>query len=210
MRLEVMRMDKQKEIRSIDKFEIREVKDNSNTIELEGYIAKFDTYTELWEGFFEKIDRNAFNDTLTDGHNIFLVYHHDMSKVLSSTRNNTLVLSIDDIGLKFKATINKNLTYANDVYELVKSGECRGCSFGFYVLEDDIQYNNEKDEVKRTLLKVELLEGTITPIPAYENTEVYARCKNILAEERQKLQVDKELENLKTDLELIKILNELL
>mgnify|MGYP001142080780 CR=1 FL=1 len=203
-------MDKQKEIRSIDKFEIREVKDNSNTIELEGYIAKFDTYTELWEGFFEKIDRNAFNDTLTDGHNIFLVYHHDMSKVLSSTRNNTLVLSIDDIGLKFKATINKNLTYANDVYELVKSGECRGCSFGFYVLEDDIQYNNEKDEVKRTLLKVELLEGTITPIPAYENTEVYARCKNILAEERQKLQVDKELENLKTDLELIKILNELL
>ncbi|NMM65490.1 HK97 family phage prohead protease [Clostridium sp. P21] len=203
-------MKKQKEIRSIDKFEIREVKDNSNTIELEGYIAKFDTYTELWEGFFEKIDRDAFNDTISNGHNVFLVYHHDMSKVLSSTRNNTLVLSTDDIGLKFKATINKNLTYANDVYELVKSGECRGCSFGFYVLEDDIQYNNEKDEIKRTLLKIELLEGTITPIPAYENTEVYARCKDIIANERQKLQQAKELEQLKTDLELIKIENELL
>lgn len=203
-------MNKQKEIRSIDKFEIREVKENSNTIELEGYIAKFDTYTELWEGFFEKIDRNAFNDTISDGHNIFLVYHHDMSKVLSSTRNNTLILSSDDIGVRFKATINKNLTYANDVYELVKTGECRGCSFGFYVLEDDIQYNSETDEVKRTLLKVELLESTITPIPAYENTEVYARCKDILTEERQKLQQAKEIENLKTDLELIKIQNELL
>lgn len=170
-------MSKKKEMRSIEKFEIREVQENENTIELEGYIAKFDTYTELWDRYYEKIDRNAFSQTLSDGHNIFLVYHHDMSKVLSSTRNNTLILTTDDIGLKFKATINKKLTYANDVYELVKSGECRGCSFGFYILEEDTNYNSEKDEVRSTLLKIELLEGTITPIPAYEDTEVFARKK---------------------------------
>ncbi|NFL75361.1 HK97 family phage prohead protease [Clostridium sporogenes] len=191
-------MSKKKEFRSIEKFEIREVQEKENTIELEGYIAKFDTYTELWSRYYEKIDRNAFNETLSDGHNIFLVYHHDMSKVLSSTRNNTLILTTDEIGLKFKATINKKLTYANDVYQLVKSGECRGCSFGFYILEEDTNYNSEKDEVRSTLLKIELLEGTITPIPAYEDTEVFARDKKERMKSKDKPFDVIEIEKLRT------------
>ncbi|GAA0082434.1 MULTISPECIES: HK97 family phage prohead protease [Clostridium] len=195
-------MNKKKELRSIEKFEIREVEENDNTIELEGYIAKFDTYTELWNKYYEKIDRNAFDETLSDGHNIFLVYHHDMSKVLSSTRNNTLILTTDDIGLKFKAIINKKLTYANDVYELVKTGECRGCSFGFYILEEDTNYNSEKDEVRSTLLKVELLEGTITPIPAYEDTEVSARNKKERMKTKGKPSDENEIEKLRTKISI--------
>lgn len=200
---------KEKELRSIDNFEIREINEADEALELEGYIAKFNTEVELWDGFFEKIDRNAFKDTLSDGHNIFLVYHHDMSKVLASTRNNTLALEADDIGLKFRATINKNLSYAKDVYELVKSGECRGCSFGFYVIEDDVTYNSETDELHRTLLKVEMLEGTITPIPAYENTNVSARAKEIKEEERNKITKDKELQELRKFVELQELENEM-
>lgn len=198
-----------KEIRSIENIEVRQVLEDEGLI-LEGYIAKFDTFTQLWEGFYEKIDRNAFNDTLSDGHNIFLLYNHNYDKPLASTRNNTLTLIIDEIGLKFRAKINENLSYAKDTYELVKSGECRGCSFGFRAIEDDYHYDSQKDEVKRTLLKVELFEGTITPIPAYDTTIVQARCNDIKAEEQRKVQDIKELEELKKDLELIQISNELL
>ncbi|MFQ8920938.1 MAG: HK97 family phage prohead protease [Clostridium paraputrificum] len=203
-------MNKEKELRYIDKFEVREVNEGDDQLELEGYIAKFNIETELWNGYFEKIDRKAFDETLSDGHNIFLVYHHDMSKVLASTRNNTLALETDDIGLKFRATINKKLSYAKDVYELVKSGECRGCSFGFYTLKDEVLYNSETDELHRTLLKVEMLEGTITPIPAYENTNVSARAKEIKEEEKNKINRSKELQELIKFVELQEIENELI
>lgn len=198
-----------KEIRSIENIEIREIQEDEGLI-LEGYIAKFDTFTELWQGFYEKIDRNAFDDTISDGHNIFLLYNHNYDKPLASTRNNTLILSVDEIGLKFRAKINEKLSYAKDTYELVNSGECRGCSFGFIAIEDDYLYDSQKDEVKRTLLKVELFEGTITPIPAYDTTIVQARCNDIKTEEKRKVQDLKELEELKKDLELIQISNELL
>lgn len=203
-------VEKNKEFRSIDKFEIREIEEENNQLVLEGYIAKFNKETELFEGFIEKIDRNAFDLTISDGHNIFLIFHHDMSKVLASTRNKTLELSTDEIGLRFKATINKNLSYAKDTYELVKSGECRGCSFGFYCLEEDINYNSETDVITRTLLKVEMLEGTITPIPAYNDTTVSARASEIKKAELRKINEVKELEELKKDIELIEIENELL
>lgn len=167
-------MDKDKQFRSLQ-FQVR--KDDNDSLEVEGYIAKFDTTTELWEGFYEKIDRNAFDDTLEDGHNIFLVYHHDMSKPLASTRNKTLELSVDNVGLKFKAKLNKGVSYANDVHELVNSGEVRGCSFGFYIRKQNYAYDRDSDTVTRTIEKVDLVEGTITPIPAYEDTEVSARSK---------------------------------
>jgi len=198
-----------REIRSIENIEVRQIQEDNGLI-LEGYIAKFDTYTELYDGFYEKIDRNAFNDTLSDGHNIFLLYNHNYDKPLASTRNNTLTLSVDDIGLKFSTKINENLSYAKDTYELVKSGECRGCSFGFVALQNEYTYDSEKDEIRRTLLKVELYEGTITPIPAYDTTLVQARCKDIKSEELRKLQELKDLEELKKDLELISLENELL
>lgn len=169
------KVNNEKQFRSLQ-FDVRK-KDDNDSLEVEGYIAKFDTVTELWEGFYEKIDRNAFEDTLTDGHNIFLVYHHDMSKPLASTRNKTLELFTDDVGLKFKAKLNKGISYANDVHELVSSGEVRGCSFGFYIRKQNYAYDNDTDTVTRTIEKVDLVEGTITPIPAYEDTEVSARSK---------------------------------
>lgn len=197
--------------RSLDNLEVREMpKNEDESLIIEGYIAKFDTETELFDGYFEKIDRSAFDDTLADGHNVFLIYHHNYENILASTRNNTLVLTKDDIGLRFKANINPNLSYGRDVYELISSGEIRGCSFGFRIEDESYDYDYEKDELHSTLKRVGLYEGTITPIPAYENTEVYAREKNIREEERKKIEIDKELEELKIDLELMELENELM
>ena len=197
-----------KEIRSqIQEFRATQQEDN---LILEGYIAKFNTPTELFDGYFESIDSRAFDDTLKDKHNIYLLYAHDTSKPLASTRNGTLELTTDSIGLRFKATLNSNLSYMKDVYELIKSGELRGCSFGFNCVEDTVTYNSETDTCNRTLLKIDLYEGSVLINPAYEDTTVTARAKDIKTEEKRKLQEEKEIQELKTDLELIKITNELL
>lgn len=196
-----------KEFRSLDNLEVRSVAENANELILEGYIAKFDSLIELCSGYFEKIDRHAFDETLADGHNVYLVYSHDISKVLASKRNNTLELSTDDTGLKFRANINKNLSYAADTYELVNSGEVRGCSFGFYTLKDIVEYDSVNDVITRSLLQVHLLEGTITPIPAYEDTTVEARAKGYKEEINKNTQTEKELRGLGEELELF-IINE--
>lgn len=196
---------KNKEIRALSNYEIRE--SDNDTVELEGYIAKFNSITELYRGCYEKIEKGAFSETLSDGHNIFLLYHHDFSKPLASTRNGTLILTEDDVGLKFKATINNKVSYGKDVVELVREGLIQGCSFGFNVLEDDYLYNNEEDTITRTLIKVKLWEGSVLCIPQYEDTEVTARAKEIADRERNKIQEAKNNEirkrKLKLELELI-------
>lgn len=193
---------KNKEIRELSNYEIRE--NENDTVELEGYIAKFNSVTELYKGCYEKIERGAFKDTLSDGHNVFLLYHHDFSKPLSSTKNGTLVLNEDDVGLRFKATVNSKVSYGRDVVELVREGLIQGCSFGFNVLEDDYIYNEVEDTITRTLIKVNLWEGSVLCIPQYEDTEVTARAKEIADEERNKIKEAKlkEIRKRKLNLEL--------
>jgi len=237
------------EFRKVDKFELREQQtQNNNMVEIDGYIAKFNSTTELFEGFYETIDPNAFDNTLKDNHNIFLLYHHQWDKPLASTTIGTLNLSVDDVGLRFSATINKNISFANDVIELMKAGLITGCSFGFICNEEDIQYNSQDDSFTRTLLQVDLFEGSLLCIPQYEdtvaelsddnccndnccnkddckdmdnccmknmqgmnmNSKVFSRAKEIVLEERKKLEKAKELEirkrQIETELKLLELL----
>lgn len=191
-----------REIRKVEHYEIRQATEDDNSTIIEGYIAKFDTITELWEGYFEKIDRNAFNDTIADGHNIFLLYHHQWDKPLASTKTGTLELEVNNVGLRFKATINENVSYGKDVVELIKEGLIAGCSFGFRCVEEEIIYNSDEDTITRTLLKVELYEGSLLCIPQYKDTNVFARAKEIEQAERQKLEQQKQDEILKRKIEL--------
>ncbi|AJA49535.1 phage prohead protease HK97 family protein [Clostridium pasteurianum DSM 525 = ATCC 6013] len=190
-----------REFRAVKDYEIRQIQD-TNTTEIDGYIAKFDSPTELFQGFYEKIDRGAFDNTLKDGHNIFLLYHHDWSKPLASTQTGTLTLSVDNVGLRFNATINDNLSYGKDAIELIKQGLISGCSFGFTCVRESNEYNANDDSIMRTLLEVELYEGSILCIPQYEDTTVFARAKEIDSKERAKLEQAKQNE---LDLELIKL-----
>lgn len=162
-----------KEIRKIyvDSIELRALDDNSMVIE--GYITKFNTRSQ-YMGFFEQVSPTAFSKTLADGHNIFAMYNHDDDKILGSTKTNSLQLSVDNIGLRFSLNINPNISYAKDVYELVKTKEVEGCSFGFITNEDDWTMQSDGTDL-RTLLDVTLIEVTITPFPAYLDSEASTR-----------------------------------
>ncbi len=194
-----------REIRAIKNVEIR--KSDDDRFIVDGYIAMFEVETELFDGFFEKIDRNAFDKTLASNENIWLLYHHDYSKPLASTRNNTLKIYKDTIGLRFEAELNSEISYAKDAYTLVKSGEMRGCSFGFIADDDEYIYDNVNDTMHRTLKEVTLFEGTLTPIPAYDSTLVKARCKAMKETEKREMEEQRELEQLEIECELFEIEN---
>lgn len=192
----------EKETRQIvvESIETRAAEDNSMVIE--GYITKFNTKSQFLGWFFEQVSPQAFDKTLADGHNIYALYNHDSDKLLGSTKTGTLELNTDNIGLRFKLTLNPNVSYSRDVFELVKSKEVEGCSFGFYCNDDDWSTQSDGTDL-RILLEVELIEVTITPYPAYLDSEANTRSyKNHKKELETKEARELKLKLLKLELEL--------
>ena len=153
--------------------EFRNLNESDENI-LEGYAVVFDSPTVLYEidgvEYKEIISRNALDEAnLKD---VCLKYNHgDSAYILARTRNNSLTLSIDEYGLKFRAEL-PNTTSANDIYELVKSGLIDKCSFAFRC-EEDIY---DKKTHTRTITKIKrLYDVSVVDIPAYDDTNVEAR-----------------------------------
>lgn len=159
------------EIRKHDVQELR-IEHQDDTVTLHGYVTKYNERSQFM-GFYEQVDKRAFDNTLKNDNNVFALYNHDWNKILGSTRNGTLKLETDDIGLKFTLQPKANTSFLNDARELVDSGELRGMSFGFIVKEDDWESRDGHDI--RTLKDVDLREVTLTAIPAYESSEVALR-----------------------------------
>ena len=159
------------EIRKHEVQELR-IEHQDDTVTLHGYVTKYNERSQFM-GFYEQVDKKAFDNTLKNDNNVFALYNHDWNKILGSTRNGTLKLETDDIGLKFTLQPKANTSFLNDARELVDSGELRGMSFGFIVKEDDWESRDGQDI--RTLKDVDLREVTLTAIPAYESSEVALR-----------------------------------
>lgn len=194
-------MSKQKEIRKIiaTDIEVRELEENKEKI-ISGYINKFNSRSQ-YMGFYEEVSEGAFDKTLADGHNIYGMYNHNSDMILGSTRGDSLRLNVDNIGLHFTLKVNENISYAKDLYELVKNKDIEGCSFGFYVTDDEWKYTEDKVDL-RVIKEIELIEVTITPFPAYLDSE--ATCRSFEKRNEESLKT-KELEILRKELELIEL-----
>lgn len=188
-----------------ESLELRKVDEEGKKKKICGYINKFNTRSQ-YMGFYEEVSSNAFDNTLADGHNIYAMYNHDDSKILGSTRSGNLRLFTDEIGLRFELDINENISYAKDLYELVSNNDINGCSFGFYVNDDSWSRTDEGIDL-RTINEVELIEVTITPFPAYLDSEAscrsYDKFKEQQAEELRKAKDEKELELISIELSLM-------
>jgi uncharacterized protein len=145
-------------------FEIRETEDGMT---FEGYAAIFDSPSEPLP-FIERIKRGAFNRSLKQARNdIKLLWNHDTSSVLGSTRAGTLKLYEDERGLKVTATL-PNTSQGRDAAVLLKRGDVDSMSFGFSVPAGGDSWNEDGSE--RLLKSVRLHEVSIVAFPAYSST----------------------------------------
>lgn len=156
---------------------LRALENENKEMILEGYALKFNQPTqpkfkELY-GYTEIVGERALDDT--DLSDVPLKYNHSDEKViLARTRGGTLNLIKDSIGLRIRAILNNKIPDHVSVYEAVKSGLIDKMSFGFYPDEEKNSYDGENRTV--TINKIlALTDVSVVDVPAYDNTEVYAR-----------------------------------
>lgn len=153
--------------------EIREDDDGNRT--LTGYAVKWDKKSHVlgyWRKFREQFKKGAFVASLENDDQRFL-WSHDTSQVLGRTKNKTLRLEEDDVGLRFELDL-PNTTLGNDTYETIKRGDVDGVSFGFSMLDDEMDEPDD-DLPLRTVKKAKLFEVSAVAFPAYPDSEVSAR-----------------------------------
>ena len=177
-------MDKTKQERSfIADIKTREKEEEGKTIE--GYFAVFDEETNLFDEVYEKIDRNAFNNSLDK--DVRALINHESSRVLGRTKSKTLELKADERGLYGKIKINENDQDAMNLYERVKRGDVDQCSFGFFINAEEREERSDGSQLY-TLTDVDLFEVSVCTFPAYEATGVQARAKQIKERKKEKLE----------------------
>ncbi|HJC99946.1 MAG TPA: HK97 family phage prohead protease [Candidatus Dwaynia gallinarum] len=152
-------------------FEItyRAKKDSEKKV-IQGYAVVFDSWTDIssWgEIWKECIRKGAFTQSLKKN-SILALYNHDFNNVLARKDVNMKLVE-DDKGLYFEIEL-PDTTQGNDLYELIDKGIVNQCSFSGYVRKN-LWSEDNGGNVLREILEIDLIEITITPIPAYEVTE---------------------------------------
>ena len=139
--------------------------------------------TDVRGKFVEQIEPGAFRASLERSENVDLLLNHDKSKVYASTKDGSLKLTEDSIGLRAEAV----LTDA-EMIRKARSGEFRGWSFGMYVGDSDMEERAEgipRRHVKSlNMFEVSLIDRS--KIPCYVGTSVECRAEgeDVLAELR--------------------------
>jgi len=154
--------------RSLGKGEVR-----TNHIELraEGDGRTFTGYASVFNEpslplpFTEIVKPGAFKRSIQSRNRMMLLWNHDTSNPLASTRNGSLQLAEDARGLKVTATL-PDTTLGRDIAELVRTGVIDAMSFGFSVKKDSWS----QDGQTRYLEDVSLYEVSLVSTPAYEQT----------------------------------------
>ena len=153
-----------------------EVREESDGMHLTGYAARFNEPSEPLP-FIERIKPGAFRRSLRSRNDIKLLWNHDSSTVLGSTRAGTLTLTEDEQGLRVNAVL-PDTQAGRDAKILIQRGDVTGFSFGFTVPKGGDSWN--EDGTERTLNSVRLLEvSTGVAFPAYPTTNGTAQVRGI-------------------------------
>lgn len=160
--------------------EVRAVDGNEESMIVEGYATTFSQPYLLYDGRYykiiEEIAPTAFSEC--DMSDVIMQYDHT-GRVFARTRNGTLTLTVDAIGLKVAADLS-GTDIGRQLYQEIKGGYTDKMSFGFVVTEDQRvsteDYETGVETVTRTITKIKkLYDVSAVSIPANDMTSVSAR-----------------------------------
>ena len=154
-----------KELRVVDS-----ISDESTEPAIDGYASVFDSWSEELGGnqpFRERVIKGAFEETIQND-DIRALFNHDPNYVLGRNKAGTLTLEEDDKGLHVRIT-PPDTQWAKDLLVSIKRGDITQMSFGFTVILDRWNYEDNTDV--RELLKVKLYDVSPVTFPAYTQTE---------------------------------------
>lgn len=171
----------------MDKMETREA---DGEIYLEGYFAVFNRNYEIFPGATESISPGAFDGSIND--DVRALYNHNSDIVLGRTSAGTMELRQDAHGLWGRVKINRDDTDAMNAYRRIQRGDITGCSFGFDIEAQVAEYRDD-GTVHWTITSIApLYEVSPCTFPAYADTTVVARKRDLDEIKRKKLEVRKQ------------------
>lgn len=178
-------------------YEMRAVEADGGLV-IEGYAAKFGVpsvplaFPGVNRGrpFVEVLESSVFTRTINANPDLTLRYQHNMMLLpLGRTKAGTMSVSVDDVGLFQRTTLPDN-EWGRPVYDAIRRRDIDGMSFRFTKPKDNVRSDGtypvevlpdgSKFPVRRIREARLEKELSITDLPAYPDTSVYAR---MLAEE---------------------------
>jgi HK97 family phage prohead protease len=187
--------------------------DESSTVE--GHAAVYDQKINMYDYFYEIIERGAFDGADLD--DVLFCVNHDIRKIplARSRRNNgnsTMQLSVDEKGLFMKSQLDiEGNAEARSLYSSVKRGDMTGMSFMFTIAEakwTDLDTGMPTRHITKIRKVFEL--GPVN-FPAYDQTDISARDQSALDNAKaaldnarsQELDNSRELEILKCKINIL-------
>ena len=162
-----------REFRAFCSFELKEQRsdDGESQDYVHGVPVVFNTPTCLYEyegvKFYEQIDRHAFDSC--DMSDVIFNYNHG-GRVAARLRNNTLKLTINDVGMEMDAFLG-GTQFGRDLLEDIRGGYIDKMSFAFVVAADGDEYDPLTHT--RTITKIKkLYDVSAVDIPAYDTTSI--------------------------------------
>jgi HK97 family phage prohead protease len=156
-------------------FQNLEIRAEGDGMTLRGYAAVFNSPSQPLP-FIETIMRGAFKDSLESRNDIKLLWNHDTSIVLGSTRAGTLRLNEDAQGLFVDANL-PDTQAGRDAVVSIQRGDVTGFSFGFRVPAGGDEWASASE---RVLKRVNLHEVSVgVAFPAYTATDGTANVRAI-------------------------------
>lgn len=152
---------------------------------IEGYFSVFNSDYELWPGAAEQVAPGAFDNTLGD--DVRALINHDTRLVLGRTKAGTLTLRVDEKGLFGTIKINDQDSDAMNLYARVQRGDVSQCSFGFDIIREEF-VEHPDGSILWIIREVKLYEVSVCTFPAYEETSVSARKRDLESIHRRKLE----------------------
>ena len=184
--------------------EIRAVDNQDEKMTIEGYAIKFDSPATHQYGsrkFTETIKRGALDNT--DMKDVPLRYNHnDNVMIMARTRNKSLRLIVDNIGLKIESDLLD--TQSNrDLYKAIKEGLIDKMSFAFRVADGGDTWTFGDKETTREVNNIaKLYDVSVVDTPFYDSTSIYTRSLELLDSEKRRLDSLNEIEVLKLKIKI--------
>jgi HK97 family phage prohead protease len=183
MKAPMMSDTKEALTRQVD-FTLTRSEDGGDGMTLEGYAAVTNTPTRIdsYEGRFDEvIATGAFKKTLAErGTRVVLQFDHGSHPLIGSLPIGQIQeLSEDARGLYVKARLFDN-DLVKPVRQAIDGGAIQGMSFRFSVVGESWDESGDTD--LRTITELKLFEIGPVVFPAYEETSVGVRARQIAAD----------------------------
>lgn len=149
----------------------------SDSVTIEGYVNAVERASKPLRSrmgeFIERVKKGAFKRAIERNDDVRVLLNHDWNKDLGGTKDGTLELIEDNIGLKARATIRDS-----DVIKKARNGDLVGWSFGY--TDRDVDLHDENGMTTRDIKDMNLYEVSIldkTRRPAYDGTLITVRSE---------------------------------